>query len=132
METASSVFASATLPATLSEPKLFDQVRARIRTLHYSIRTEEAYTGWIRRFILFDGNRHPRDMSAPEVEGFLSSLATLNNVSASTQNRAKAAILFLDKEILKIDLPWLEGITAARVPRRLPVVLTPHARGRSP
>lgn len=78
-----------------SEPKLLDQVRARIRTLHYSIRTEEAYTGWIRRFILFHEKRHPCQMSAPEVEALLSSLAILNNVFASTQNQAKAAVPFL-------------------------------------
>ncbi|MEF7614190.1 integron integrase [Aquincola sp. MAHUQ-54] len=126
MHPASSALENATPSSTPNEPKLLDQVRTRIRTLHYSIRTEEAYTGWIRRFILFHRKKHPRDMGAVEVESFLSSLATQNNVSASTQNQAKAAVLFLYKEVLKIDLPWLEGITAARVPRRLPVVLTPH------
>jgi integrase len=107
------------------KPRLLDQVRERIRFPHYSIRTEEAYIGWIRRFILFHGKRHPREMSAPEVEAFLSNLATQGRVTASTQNQALSAILFLYRQVLRIELPWMEGIKRAKRPSRLPVVLTP-------
>jgi integron integrase len=107
-------------------PKLLDQMRARIRAKHYSIRTESAYVDWARRFILFHHKRHPREMSAPEVEAFLTHLAVERNVSASTQNQAKAAVLFLYKEVLQMDLPWLSEVTAAHVSKRLPVVLTPR------
>ena len=107
------------------KPRLLDQVRERIRFLHYSIRTEEAYIGWIRRFILFHGKRHPREMGAPEVEAFLSDLATRGRVTASTQNQALSAILFLYRQVLGIELPWMEGIKRAKRPSRLPVVLTP-------
>jgi len=107
------------------KPRLLDQVRERIRFLHYSIRTEEAYLGWIRRFILFHGKRHPREMGAPEVEAFLSDLATRGRVTASTQNQALSAILFLYRQVLGIELPWMEGIKRAKRPSRLPVVLTP-------
>lgn len=106
-------------------PKLLDQLRIHIRTRHYSIRTEQAYTDWARRFILFHGKRHPRDMGAAEVEAFLSHLAVERQVSASTQNQAKAAILYLYKQVLGIDLPWLAEVVQAKRPRRLPVVLTP-------
>ncbi|XTI72398.1 integron integrase [Acidithiobacillus sp. AC3] len=106
-------------------PKLLDQVRARIRALHYSIRTEEAYTDWARRFILFHRKQHPKSMGAAEVEAFLSYLATERNVSSSTQNQAKAALLFLYKQVLGVDLPWLDGITTAKPSQHLPVVLTP-------
>lgn len=105
-------------------PRLLDQVRERIRFRHYSIRTEQAYLGWIRRFILFHRKRHPRDMGAPEVERFLSALATEHNVAASTQNQALSAILFLYREVLEIELPWLDGVKRAKRPQRLPVVLT--------
>ena len=107
-----------------SAPRLLDQVRARLRTKHYSLRTEETYVNWIERFILFHGKRHPREMSAPEVEAFLSSLAVERNVSASTQNQALAAVLFLYREVLTIELPWLEKVTRAKRPQRLPTVLT--------
>lgn len=106
-------------------PKLLDQIRARIRRRNFSIRTEQAYVDWARRFILFHGKRHPREMGAAEVEAFLSHLAVERNVAASTQNQAKAALLFLYKEVLEIDLPWLGEIVSAKVGRRLPVVLTP-------
>jgi hypothetical protein len=76
--------------------------------MHYSIRTEEAYTDWVRRFILFHQKRHPKNMGAAEVEAFLSYLATERRVSSSTQNQAKAALLFLYKQVLGVDLPWLE------------------------
>lgn len=105
-------------------PKLLDQLRTRIRARHYSLRTEQSYAGWVRRFILFHDKRHPRDMGAPEVEAFLSHLAVDRNVSASTQNQALAAILFLYREILEIELPWLDDVTRAKRPERQPVVLT--------
>lgn len=98
-------------------PKLLDQVRSRLRTLHYSLRTEQSYLGWIKRFILFHGKRHPREMGAVEVEAFLSSLAIERNVAASTQNLALAAILFLYREVLQVELPWLENVTRARKSR---------------
>ena len=86
-------------PAAPQQPRLLDLLRQRIRVLHYSIRTEQAYVDWARRFILFHGKRHPRDMGAPEVMAFLTHLAVERNVAASTQNQAKAAILFLYKEV---------------------------------
>jgi integron integrase len=108
-----------------AKPRLLDQVRNRCRVKHYSIRTEHSYVGWIRRFILFHSKRHPSELGAPEVEAFLTHLAVNRNVAASTQNQALAAILFLYKEVLAIDLPWLDGVTRAKKPARLPVVLTP-------
>ncbi|MFT4242419.1 MAG: integron integrase [Acidovorax sp.] len=107
------------------QPKLLERMRTHLRVRHYSIRTEEAYLDWARRFILFHGKRHPQDMGAAEVEAFLSHLAVDRQVSASTQNQAKAAILYLYKQVLDIDLPWLDEVVQARRPRRLPVVLTP-------
>ena len=106
------------------QPRLLDQVRDRIRRKHYSIRTEQAYVNWIRRFVLHHNKRHPRDMGAAEVEAFLTHLAVAKRVSASTQNQAKSAVLFLYKEVLGAPLPWLEGIESAKRPARLPVVLT--------
>ncbi len=105
-------------------PRLLDQLRARLRTLHYSIRTEQVYVDWARRFILHHGKRHPRDMGAAEVEAFLTHLAVGRNVSAATQNQAKSALLFLYREILSIELPWLSEVVSAKQSRRLPVVLT--------
>jgi len=105
-------------------PKLLDQVRDFIQTKHYSIRTENQYLQWIRRFILFHGKRHPRDMGAPDVEAFLSHLAVSRNVAASTQNQALSALLFLYREVLGIDLPWLDNVIRAKRPQRLPVVLS--------
>jgi len=107
-----------------SPPRLLDQVRERIRFKHYSIRTEQAYLDWIRRFVRHFGKRHPREMGAEEVQAFLSYLAVTGNVAASTQNQAKSALLFLYKEVLGIELPWLDKIEAAKTSRRLPVVLT--------
>lgn len=86
-------------------PRLLDEVRRRLRLKHYSLRTETIYVGWIRRFILANGKRHPRDMGAVEVEGFLSGLAVRGGVAASTQNQALSALLFLYREVLQIDLP---------------------------
>ena len=111
-------------PAAPQPPKLLEQLRQRIRVLHYSIRTEQAYVDWARRFVLFHGKRHPREMGALEVTAFLTHLAVERKVSASTQNQAKAAILFLYKEVLQQDLPWLDEVVSARKARRLPVVLT--------
>ncbi|MHB1100258.1 MAG: phage integrase N-terminal SAM-like domain-containing protein [Burkholderiales bacterium] len=105
-------------------PKLLEQVREKIEEKHYSYRTEESYVGWIKRFILFHHKNHPAQMGAKEVEAFLSHLAVDRKVSASTQNQAKSALLFLYKEVLEIKLPWLENITQAKTPQRLPVVLT--------
>ena len=95
-----------------------------LRTRHYSRKTEKAYVGWIRRFILFHGKRHPREMGAAEITRYLSSLATAGRVAASTQNQALSAILFLYRDVLGTDLPWLDEIVRARRPTRLPVVLT--------
>lgn len=105
------------------EPKLLDQVRGKIRLKHYSIRTEQAYTDWIKRFILYFGKKHPRDMGGTEVEQFLTHLAVNGRVSASTQNQARCALLFLYKEVLAIELPWLDNVEQAKAPKRLPVVL---------
>src|SRR5262250_2718054 len=107
-----------------SAPRLLDRVREAIRLKHYSIRTEQAYVDWIRRFIRFHGKRHPATLGAPEVESFLTDLAVARNVAAPTQNQAKSALLFLYKDVLDIELPWLEDIQSARAPKRLPVVLT--------
>jgi integron integrase len=103
---------------------LLEQARDKIRAKHYSIRTEEAYLQWMRRFILFNRKRHPRELGAKEVEGFLSYLAVKRNVSASTQNQAKSALLFLYKDVLSMELPWMTDIVSAKRPTRLPVVLT--------
>ena len=99
-------------------------MRAEIRLRHYSISTEEAYVDWSRRYILFHNKRHPQEMGAEEVTAFLSHLANERNVSASTQNQAKSALLFLYREVIGIELPWLDEVVAAKVSRRLPVVLT--------
>src|SRR5260370_19658836 len=104
-------------------PKLLEQVRARLRMLHYSVRTEEAYDGWTRLYILFYGKRHPADMGTAEVEAFLTSLAVEGRVAASTQNQARAALLFLDRHILERPLDSIDALRAKR-PKRLPVVLS--------
>ncbi|HEY8097961.1 MAG TPA: integron integrase [Methylobacter sp.] len=109
---------------TNTPPKLLDQVRDRIRVKHYSIRTETQYVQWIKRFILFHKKRHPQEMGTTEVEAFLTHLAVDGHVSASTQNQALSALLFLYKEVLGIDLPWLDNVVRAKQPQRLPVVLT--------
>ena len=107
-----------------SPPPLLTQVRAKIRLKHYSIRTEQAYTDWIRRYVLFHGKRHPSALGASEVEAFLTHLAVEGNVAASTQNQAKSAVLFLYREVLGIELPWLDKVARAKRLARLPVVLT--------
>ncbi|GLI35538.1 integron integrase [Desulforhabdus amnigena] len=106
------------------EPKLLDRLRNKIRLKNYSIRTEKAYVNWNKRYILFHKKRHPREMGAREVEEFLTHLAVEKNVSASTQNQALSAILFLYKEVLGIELPWLENVQRAKRPERIPVVFT--------
>lgn len=107
-----------------TSPKLLDRVRDKIRVKHYSIRTETQYIQWIRRYIFFHGKRHPREMGAVEVEAFLTHLAVEGNVAASTQNQALSALLFLYREVLEIELPWLDNVTRAKQSQRLPVVLT--------
>ena len=104
-------------------PRLLDRVRNKIRLRHYSIRTEQAYLDWIKRFIVFHGKRHPETLGAPEVEAFLTNLAVEHNVAAATQNLAKSSILFLYRDVLERDLPWLENVERARAPTHLPVVL---------
>ena len=106
-------------------PKLLDRVRDAIRLKHYSIRTEQAYTDWIRRFILFHGKRHPSAMGEMEVTEFLTHLARDQNVAASTQNQALSALLFLYKEVLKEQIGWLDRVERAKKPPKLPVVLSP-------
>ncbi len=106
------------------KPKLLDEVRDVIRRKHFSIRTEQAYTDWIRRFILYHGKRHPRELAEPHVVDFLTHLARDGNVAASTQNQALSALLFLYKEVLKEEIGWIEGVERAKRPVRLPVVLT--------
>ena len=101
-----------------------DQVRGAIRVRHYSRRTEAAYLGWIRRFILFHGKQHPAEMGAEEITRILSSLATERHVSASTQNQALSAILFLYRYVLNQEVPWLDDLVRAKRPQRLPVVCT--------
>ncbi len=103
--------------------KLLDQVRDVLRLKHYALRTEEAYVDWIRRFILFHHKRHPREMGAAEITAFLTHLAVVDNVAASTQNQALAALLFLYREVLQQDLGPVEPVHAKK-PQRLPVVLT--------
>lgn len=105
-------------------PRLLDQVRARLRLRHYSLRTEQAYIGWIRRFILANGKRHPRDMGSAEAEAFLTALATDGKVAPGTQNQALSSLLFLYREVLGVDLPWMETMVRAKRPRRVPVVLS--------
>ena len=105
-------------------PRLLDQVRGKIRLKHYSIRTEQAYVDWIKRFVLHFDKRHPSEMGAREVEAFLTHLAVQGRVAASTQNQAKSALLFLYREVLERDLPWLEDVERAKAPKRLPLVLT--------
>jgi integron integrase len=104
--------------------RLLDRVRAAVRVRHFSLRTEQAYVAWVRRFVLFQGKRHPASLGAAEVVEFLSHLAVEGRVAASTQNQARAALLFLSREVLQVPLRALAGLEAARRPERLPVVLT--------
>lgn len=117
-------------PSQSAAPKLLDQVSDKIRVKHYSIRTETQYIHWIKRFILYHNKRHPREMGAKEVESFLTHLATAGGVSAATQNQALSALLFLYREILAVNLPWLDNVIRAKKPQRLPVVLSKNEVGK--
>ena len=109
----------------MAEPRLlFKEAQHRLRARHMSYRTEKTYLHWIRRYVRHHERKHPREMGAPEVEDFLTTLAVKNQVSAATQNQALAAILFLYRDVLEIDLPWLAKVIRARRSQRLPVVLT--------
>src|ERR1700730_11888100 len=105
-------------------PRLLDRVHEAIRLRHYSPRTEDAYVGWIRRFIFFHGVRHPAEMGAAEINQFLTDLAVNGHVSASTQNQAFCALLFLYQQVLRVPLEQLQGVIRANRPRRLPVILS--------
>ena len=106
------------------KPKLLDQMRDVLRRRHYSIRTEQSYVDWVRRFILFHNKRHPSEMAEAEVMAFLTSLARDGKVAASTQNQALSALLFLYKEVLKLELGWMDAVERAKQPSRVPVVLS--------
>jgi integron integrase len=108
----------------VARPRLLDRVREGIRVRHYSLRTEQAYVGWVRRFILFHGKRHPADLGKLEVERFLTDLAVRGKVAASTQNQALAALLFLYRDVLKMDMPWAADVVRAKRPVKIPVVLS--------
>lgn len=103
---------------------LFEIAREKIRTRHLALRTEQTYLQWMRRYVKYHGRRHPREMGAAEVEGFLTHLAVDGKVGASTQNQALQALLFLYRQVLDVELPWLDNVTRASQPRRLPVVLS--------
>ncbi|MBK9326480.1 MAG: integron integrase [Hydrogenophilales bacterium] len=105
-------------------PKLLDQLRERIRYRHYSLRTEQAYVHWVKRFIFFHDKRHPREMGRLEVEAFLSHLANVGKVAVSTHHQALSALLFLYREVLGTELPWMTEVGRPKKPKRLPVVLT--------
>ena len=113
-------------PADAPKPRLLDRVRNAIRARHYSRRTEKAYVAWIRRYIFFHGKRHPAEMGARELTRFLTSLAVDSKVAASTQNQALSALLFLYREVLEQQVPWLDDLVYAKRPHHLPVVLTPE------
>ena len=103
-----------------AKPRLLDQMRDRLRTQHYSYRTEQQYLFWVRRFILFHGKRHPRDLGADDVTAFLTHLAVNRRVSAATQSQALSAVLFLYRKVLEIELPWLDGVVRAKPPSACP------------
>lgn len=115
--------ANVPIMAVEPKPRLLEQVRRRLRLKHYSLRTEKAYVFWIRRYILANGKRHPAELNGVVVEAFLTRLATEQGVSASTQNQALSALLFLYKEVLGMELPWMENIVRAKSRRFVPVVL---------
>jgi integron integrase len=114
----------------MNKPKLLDRVRSAARLRHLSLRTEEAYADWIKRFILFHGKRHPSEMGAGEIRQFLSHLAVDGRVSASTQNQALCALLFLYRDVLQLDLPYVDGVERAKRATRVPVVFTREEVGR--
>ena len=108
-------------PAGAPKPRLLDRVREAIAARHYTHRTEKAYIHWIKRYTFFHGKRHPNEMGAAEVTAFLTSLAVHDNVAASTQNQALSALLFLYREVLGVELPWLDDVIRATRPQHLPV-----------
>lgn len=108
----------------MKKPKLLDQIRYAIRARHYSIRTETAYVYWARQFILFHDKRHPKQLRKRHLEAFLTYLAVKRKVSASTQNQALSALVFLYRQVLEQEMPWLEDVVRAKRPRKLPTVLT--------
>lgn len=116
--------ADRSVPRDGSQPKLLDRVRHAIRVRHYSRRTEEAYVYWIRRYIVFHGKAHPSTLSASEISAFLTWLAVRQHVSASTQNQALSALLFLYKQVLSVEIALVPPVVRARTPERLPVVLS--------
>ena len=105
-------------------PDLLERIRERCRVRHYSLRTEQAYVAWVWRFVRANGGTHPRALGGAEVETFLTRLATQGNVAASTQNQALAALLFLYREVLQVELPWMDNVVRAKGQRRIPVVLS--------
>ena len=108
----------------LFQPRLIPRLREALRVRRYSLKTEKAYVQWVRRYIYFHGKRHPQDMGAVEVTAFLNHLANARHVAAATQNQALAALLFLYREVLEVELPWLDGLVRAKTAKRLPTVLT--------
>jgi integron integrase len=108
----------------MPERRLLDEVREQIRVRHYSYRTEKCYVDWIKRFVLFQNKRHPRTMGAAEISAYLTHLAVTRKVTAATQNQALAALLFLYKHVLNVELPWINSMVRATKPQRLPVVLS--------
>ena len=108
----------------MANKRLLVCMRDEIRSRHYSLRTEQSYIQWVRRFIFFHNKRHPKDMGEEEISLFLTNLAVERKVAASTQNQALSALLFLYKHVLNQKLEWLDGVVRAKRPRRLPVVLT--------
>jgi len=109
---------------------LLDRVRNKIRLKHYSLRTEQTYVDWIKRFILFHGKRHPSELGAEEVEAFLTHLAVAGQVAASTQNQAKSALLFLYQVVLEVELPWLDQVEKAKTPTAAAFPWTPRCASR--
>ena len=108
----------------MSSPRLLDQVRAVVRAKHFSLSTERAYVGWIRRFILFHNKRHPSELAEEEIRQFISHLAVEQRISASTQTVALSSVLFLYRDVLKQGLPYIERIERAKPAHKLPVVFT--------
>lgn len=121
-------FMSETSLPSVQKPRFLDRVRQEIRLRHYSRRTEKSYVAWIRRFIFFNDKRHPAEMGETEIRRFLTHLTVEGKVSASTQNQALSAILFLYRDVLCQNLAWIEGMVRASRPVRLPVVLSRQSR----
>ena len=111
------------MQADRQPPRLMTQARDRLRARHDSYRAEQSYLGWIKRYILFHNKRHPREKREPEIEAFVSHLAVQRSVSSSTQSQALSAVLFLYREVLQIELAWIDGISRARKREYVPVVL---------